>query len=107
MDKYTHFGKKNLCKSNCQLNRRKTIAEALDDLKNIYIQILQEVGNYHSIRTIYLLFIATYIILTVYSDDPIIATHIACCFQLISYQSRDWNLFDLESGQSDSICILI
>ena len=106
LDDYTEFAGDKLLRA--LPKRKETRFAAVIDLVKIYQEILEHLDDYHAMRTLQVLFVATFCMMSVYKDNPIIAGHIACRFELISHQSTSWNvLLENHRHGRQQMCILL
>ena len=106
LDDYTEFVGDKLFRAIPK--RKENRFAALKDIVEIHKGILERLDDYHAMRTLQVLFVATFHMMSVYKDNPIIAGHIACRFELISHQSKSWNvLLENDRRGRQQMCILL
>ena len=93
--------------SEITIHKKTELDEAIFDLKKVYIDLIKEVNNFHSLKTLRLMFVATKLFLKVYHTDPIISAHIIFEFQNITYRSKCWDVMLKQCDWNNSICIII
>ena len=74
------FGIARKSKIYIHIQRRSDLDEALYDLRKIYVDLIREEINFHSLKNLRLMFIATKFFLIIYKDDPIISAQIVFQF---------------------------
>ena len=94
--------------SDLKIHKRNNSTNAVYDLKKVYIDVIREVDNFHSLKNLRLMYIATRLFLDIYKDDPIISAHIVFLFQLMSYRSTSWDVRIKQCDQSNyRFCTLL
>ena len=93
--------------SEVRIHKRKNSADAVYDLKKVYLDLAREINDFHSLKTLRLMYIATKYFLKVYKDDPIISAHIVFSFQLMSNRSQCWEVLINRFDQGINYCILL
>ena len=94
--------------SDLKIHKRNNSTNAVYDLKKVYIDVIREVDNFHSLKNLRLMYIATRLFLDIYKDDPIISAHIVFLFQLMSYRSKSWDVRIKQCDQSNyRFCTLL
>ena len=70
--------------------------------------MIQEVNNFHSLKNLRLMYIATRLFLDNYKDNPITSAHIVFSNQLMSYRSKCWDVMIKQYDQRNyKFCILL
>lgn len=102
LDEYTEFIGNRL--SDVLLPRGNNRFAAISSADRIYRDILEFMNDYHSPVTLRTLFVATYYMMYVHRDNPVIAGHITRRFELVSAKSRAWG--DLIEERRQAMCVL-
>ena len=93
--------------SEIKIYRRNSSTDAVYDLKKVYVDLIREVNNFHSLKNLRLMYIATRLFLDIYKEDPITSAHIVFSFQLMSYRSKCWEDLIKRHDQSNRFCTLL
>ena len=93
--------------SEIKIHKRSNSTDAVYDLKKIYVDLIREVNNFHSLKNLRLMYIATNLFLNIYRDEPIISAHIVFLFQLMSYRSKCWEVLIKRYDQNNRFCTLL
>ena len=93
--------------SKIKIEKRSDMDVAIYDLKKVYVDLTKEVDNFHSLRNLRLMFVATKLFINIYKDNPIISAHIVFVFQTMSHRSKCWTDLMNRYDQNDRLCILV
>ena len=81
--------------------------EVIHDLKKVYFDLTKNVNDFHSLKNLRLMFVATKLFLKVYHENLIVSAHIVFEFQNMSFRSNCWNELIKQFDQSNRLCILL
>ena len=102
---FKDFGADELSKIHIQKRNEKE--DAIYDLKKVYVDLAQNVNDFHSLRNLRLMFVTTKLFLKVYHENPIISAQIVFEFQNMSFRSNCWNDMIKQFDQGNRLCILL
>ena len=107
LDEYYQIVKLYVGFEEIRINKKTEKDEVIHDLKKVYFDLAKNLNDFHSLKNLRLMFVATKLFLKVYHKDPIISAHIVFEFQNISCRSNSWNELIKQFDQSNRLCILL
>jgi len=93
--------------SEIRINRKTEKDEVIYDLKKVYFDLAKNVNDFHCLKNLRLMFVATKLFLKVYHEDPIVSAQIVFEFQNMSFRSNCWNDMIKQFDQGNRLCILL